>query len=408
MHNTRFLENMKSFGYQVPKDPEKLLYDFYFMVGYIHGDREDKIIDFVFKEAVKDCVTALHKHMLMALLWSLSCEARHAEEESNIEGLYEDFLAKEDYLDSNALKYIPFWQSYFDNYNTFLATKRLPNITVKTASRIQNLSKSGVANDLEKAMAKFMMQAATMPTARKNAFRTLLATKEKAKFSALDLANAFIFLFKDPEWADGYGGDNWADIAIAYKKLLESTSVADKIVWIDHAYDLQHNNGTVFSKVTSYDKEGFSWLRRALYWKKNIEDLRGFYDKVSGSLKPVVAWVAKNEHGKALDTYNSGEITVGDFVVVKNKLQKDFIKEAGFWGWSEDLLDSNSYLIVTNIVDYYVGAEPDVVSILLCDKTGWQQDTAHEIPLSYFEKDTRKLSKGLLATQAEVLSEDRK
>jgi hypothetical protein len=406
---SRLLENIKSFGYQVPQDPEKLLYDFYFMIGYLHGDREDKIIDFVFKEAVKDCVNALHKHMLMALLWSLSCEARHAEEESDIEAIYEDFLNGEP-IGNNDEKYLVFWQNYFDSYENLRATKKLPTIAVKTAKRIQkvsdhlsdeardddkakwiNITKSEKTSDLEKKVAKIMMQATTKPSARKNAFYILLATKEKVKFSSLDVANAFIFLFKDIEWYEGYGGDSWADIAIAYKKLLESSSLADKIVWIDHAYDLQHNNGTVFSKVSSYDKNGFGWLQKALSWKKNATDLRGFYDRVSGSLKPVVAWVAKNEHGKALDTYEAPEIHVGDFVEVKPSKVIAFKCEASFWGWeTSKILDPQYYKGVAMIIDNpdfdEDGGDPEVVSIKVLDSTGVIIDAIHEIPASFMQR----------------------
>lgn len=388
MHNTRILENMKSFGYQIPKDPEKLLYDFYFMVGFIHRDREDKVLDFVFKEAVRDCVDALHKHMTAALLWSLSCESRHAETETDfpdyvdilVEDREEDIFFKffRNHLNDHpeASIYLPFWMDY---------------VTVL------------LNNDGEPASAKPINK-------RIKAFKILLSLKKKHKFTSKDLAKGFIYLFRSFEWYPGYGGDSWADIADAYLHLLEAKTLADKIVWIDHAYDLQHNNGTVFSKVTSYDKEGFSWLRRALFWKKNIKDLRGFYDRVSGSLRPVVAWVAKNEHGLTIEGYESADIAKGDLVSVKPSQVEDYKREGAFWGWTDLILEPKYFKIVkilTDNPDDFEAADPDVVSILICDPNDKAfSKTIHEIPASYFEKDKRKAPLLVKKLQAEILAEN--
>jgi hypothetical protein len=61
----------------------------------------------------------------------------------------------------------------------------------------------------------------------------------------------------------------------------------------------------VFTKVRPYYKDSsLSWMASALDWKRDVEDLRGFYAKVSGSLKPVVAWVAKNQHDMTMEDFN--------------------------------------------------------------------------------------------------------
>ena len=48
----KLLEGIKTFGYKPPKDPEQLLYDFYFMAGYLPTNHEDKVLAFVFQEAL--------------------------------------------------------------------------------------------------------------------------------------------------------------------------------------------------------------------------------------------------------------------------------------------------------------------------------------------------------------------
>jgi hypothetical protein len=46
------------------------------------------------------------------------------------------------------------------------------------------------------------------------------------------------------EWRSGYGGEAWQDIAIALTEYEKTPPAA----WLDHVVDLEHNNGTAFSK----------------------------------------------------------------------------------------------------------------------------------------------------------------
>ncbi|NTW13829.1 MAG: pyruvate, phosphate dikinase [Candidatus Moranbacteria bacterium] len=52
--------------------------------------------------------------------------------------------------------------------------------------------------------------------------------------------------FRECEWKEGFGGSQWAQIAEAPINYLAGT-VSDS-VFVDHAFDLQHNNGSVFGK----------------------------------------------------------------------------------------------------------------------------------------------------------------
>lgn len=51
------------------------------------------------------------------------------------------------------------------------------------------------------------------------------------------------------QWRGGYGGDAWKNIAIA---LTEYGKMPDA-AWLDHVVDLEHNNGTAFSKPDGRD-----------------------------------------------------------------------------------------------------------------------------------------------------------
>jgi len=54
--------------------------------------------------------------------------------------------------------------------------------------------------------------------------------------------------------------------------------VRDQAIQIDHIYDLQHNNGSVFDKLTKYDMgDGYEWLAEVLDYKR---DVRSYYELI--------------------------------------------------------------------------------------------------------------------------------
>lgn len=285
MVKQRLLENIKNFGYVPPKDPEQLLYDFYFIVGYLQGDRvDDPVLDFVFKEATQICVTNLRKHMLEALRWSLAAEFR------NLFGDYASIAIDE--LPKDLLEFFKLYLTKYTGYNDTtlqkLQPERLPSKKAKSLY-FQDTS-------LGKTRDTF---SSSRDESYAGSYFALEWTQKRLKLSDSELANILQQAFTSDaiEWSLSYGGESWGKIADAYRKLLEADTLAKQIAYIDHAYDLQHNTGSVFSKVKAYSKNrgSLSWLAKALDWKKNQTDLRGFYSRVSGTLRPVVAWVAKNE-----------------------------------------------------------------------------------------------------------------
>ena len=138
-----------------------------------------------------------------------------------------------------------------------------------------------------------------------SSFLSVEKARKNLKLSKKEAVNCIRELYGNVSWDSSYGGDAWAAIAEAYLKLANANTPQERIVYIDHAYDLQHNTGSVFTKVRPYYKDSsLSWMASALDWKRDAEDLRGFYAKVSGSLKPVVAWVAKNQHDMTMEDFN--------------------------------------------------------------------------------------------------------
>lgn len=96
-----------------------------------------------------------------------------------------------------------------------------------------------------------------------------------------------LFEHDEIRWKHEYGGKTWGNICKAWLNLYESSSYNDIIIWIDHIYDLEHNTGTIFNKLSSYYKEGehWTWIKQALNIKKNINSPIELIDKVSPKMK---------------------------------------------------------------------------------------------------------------------------
>ena len=88
--------------------------------------------------------------------------------------------------------------------------------------------------------------------------------------------------FKDLNWSAAYGGTAWAAISQGYidlRKALDnynpqapsptSESAEKLIAAIDHAFDLEHNTGTVLNKVKYFDEGGYDWIKKALDEKRD-------------------------------------------------------------------------------------------------------------------------------------------
>ena len=253
---TKYLESIKNFGYKIPKDPEKLLYDFYFIVGYLQGDRaDDPVLDFVFKEATQTCVNSLQKHMLLALRWSLSAEFRN---------IFEDYAS----IDAAQLpkELRVFFKKYLDKHLSYSS----PAMSKLEPARLPGKKEEDLT--LSRSLGSQTTDYNRRDRAYASSYFALNYAQKALKLSNSQLADLLAEAFTSPaiEWSPSYGGKAWSEIAIAYKKLAEADTLTKKIIYIDHAYDLQHNTGSVFTKVQAYSSSSgdTSWLKSALDWKK--------------------------------------------------------------------------------------------------------------------------------------------
>lgn len=282
------LEQFSNWVYKPPQDPEQLLYDFYFFTLFADEiDTNNIKFDQALKDAVEDATDNLRKHMLKALKFAISSEFRHIWDATT------GNPAGRRGISDKTKKFI-------NTYEKFLRAIWASPSTLKADPKMKKPPKW-----TEKRF-KGPLKGTNKTGERANSYKAVNATIKRLRLGNADFAQIAEELFKKLDWDSAYGGEAWRQIAEGYRWLLGAEKLKDKITYIDHAYDLQHNNNTVFEKVKSYYKEAggeYKWLERALDWKRDVQDIRGFYNKVSGNLKPVVAYAAKNIFGKTMQDY---------------------------------------------------------------------------------------------------------
>jgi hypothetical protein len=291
----RIQEIFSQFVYVQPEDPEKIMIDFYFMVGYVYGTEfKDDVVDWVMKEAVKDCVEAHRKHMIKALKYCCAAELKHIDE-------YCSTLKKASSAGNlgaalNILKdhYSPLTYRFLVEYlsiKPLYFTSSGSNVDVDTDNPRLGLDKRNSKYPINPDSGKYL-----------NQFKALVKTQRKIKYSDEDIAKVMIEMFDNSEgWNGAFGGTAWKRISECLLKLLQAKTLGDKIVYCDHAYDLEHNTGVVLNKLEHYaGNDNYRWIKKDLDWKRDNRSLKDFYDKVSTQLQKVVAYVSKYKYDEPL------------------------------------------------------------------------------------------------------------
>jgi len=119
---------------------------------------------------------------------------------------------------------------------------------------------------------------------RKIAYKAAKKAIKETGGNVIDFARMSADALKDLNWTTAYGGNVWAEIAQGYIDLRQaldnynpkapspSSESAEKLIAaIDHAFDLEHNTGTVLNKVTYFDVGGYDWIKKALDNKRDAD-----------------------------------------------------------------------------------------------------------------------------------------
>jgi len=279
LQEQKLFELFANFDYKLPKDPELILYDFYFLTSFgeeISGRNMNA--NYAIKEASDEVVDQLYFHMKDAVFFAVCAEIRHIFDYYDLGGI-DHKISKEQYL---------FVQEYFKEF-----------------SMLNGISKKADLLGLDNLIAATRRDRKILTNEdskiRLASYRAVKAVMKRMNWSRSKFAIFAEDVFNSRGWSPSYGGESWAAIAEALYRLERAGKKQEKIIWIDHAYDLQHNTDTVFNKLKLYYKNGgYSWIRRALDWKRDVAEIKDFYKKVSPQLKPLVAYVSKAVTGKSI------------------------------------------------------------------------------------------------------------
>lgn len=329
-----FMPLNEGLGYYVPKDRELALYDFY-MVEYldhvltsspraaIHADHK---LTWAFEQTRERLLKALRKEMLEDVLFSITCELRHAPTSV----LRQLVPSDQEVVKAFAINYYRMCNNVPDHL-------------------IQN---SGMGSG-----------------DRVAAWNSYLLSKVPAG-AWVGLAKR---AFGEPGWEMSYGGEAWAAICEAWEELNAASRPKDMYLWIDRIWDIEHNSGTVFNKLNKYADDGsYSWIEKALDFKFNAGPWE-LYEKVSPTMKPLAARIMK---ACGTGTYNA-------FVADKKEKMEAAAKYmASIWYAVGDLVKSRG--TCTSLIGHHtyrvvkVRTEPDsnpsyllVDTDVYDDQIGW-------------------------------------
>lgn len=135
----------------------------------------------------------------------------------------------------------------------------------------------------------------------------------KKHFTPVELVNFAKYAFTNFCWESQFGGKPWADVTKAWLKLYYAQTFGDKLVAIDHIFDLEHNNGTIFDKAREYRcsrdigeiyrPSGYwltrwDWIPVVLTFKAESKSLWDFWEYISPNLRRLLAKSMKAAYGQ--------------------------------------------------------------------------------------------------------------
>lgn len=297
MEFKKYFEIFGLFNYLVPKDKEQQMYDFY-MLSLLRGrtntkfvnpmgggekpfyepgdfepgklEDEEKQADYMLEEVAEKLLPYLKKELLDVISQAVAGEVKDSLY-FNDNDILEMLINKEypdaigefvDFINELVVVMDP-TTAEFDSYGGFGDDPRHDNSQNEfkvdiSGNRVLGMVKKHFNNNID----KFMHVAKV--------------------------------LFLKADWSESYGGTKWASIVDGYFRLKNATNPNSLIIAIDHVYDLQHNNGSIFTKVKDYGKDfdngkDFTWIKKALDYKRDLRSARGLLPKVSSSMNKLAS-----------------------------------------------------------------------------------------------------------------------
>jgi hypothetical protein len=297
MEFKQFFEIFGLFNYVVPKDKEQQMYDFY-MLSLLRGrtntkfvnpmgggekpfyepgdfepgklEDEEKQADYMLEEVAEKLLPYLKKEFLDVISQAVAGEVKDSLYFNDTDIL--EMLIDKEYPDAIG--------EFIDFINEL--------VVVMDPTTIEFDSYGGFGDDTRNSDASTHEFKVDISGSR-------VFNMVKKHFANIDkFMNVAKVLFLKADWSESYGGQKWAGIVDGYFRLKSATNTNSLIVAIDHIYDLQHNNGSIFTKVKDYGKDveggkDFGWIRQALDYKRDLKSSKDLLKKVSSSMNKLAS-----------------------------------------------------------------------------------------------------------------------
>lgn len=288
--NFLLMESWKQ--YTIPSNKKLLLYDFYVLSymttallsppdiamqrGSFVGRTEDELKSNI-KEIEHVLLPFLKKEFRHVLFIAIASELRHIFTECKLPyGVPHETYA--DLFDSSHKAYADLFVAY---------SKRWANKSMSTFSNPDGQTDKSDIDNMRFALGSMRLQALKVAKYAMN----------DTNSTTVDFVKMAEYLFTTQRWTYGYGGKAWASIAEAYVMLNQDSSkdFNNLQVVIDHIYDLQHNNDTVFNKIMDYASEHntYKWIKDALDFKASITNVRELLNHCSSQMRKLANEVFK-------------------------------------------------------------------------------------------------------------------
>jgi hypothetical protein len=238
---------LRNWEYTVPEDLSQQVIDFY-ALSLLHpktieesGGESSEDVAVAIEDAKKTSVDAMWRLCFEALYRACACEIFH------FQAFYNEYIENK-FIDSE-----PSWK------NVFYDLKK-------------NMQNTYVRSDLPGYEERY----------------ALLRDKEPGVF--FDFCSV-AFAQSEVYWHASYGGAAWKNIASAGRMLLAASSQGDRMVAVDHALDLEHNNGSIFTKW-----KGKKLPKEVLDWKR-VAKPDEYLSAVSPGLQDAFAAATRKQEG---------------------------------------------------------------------------------------------------------------
>lgn len=297
--------NEKTYRYVVPKDKEKIMYDFYalayldqFDLKNVAGrlssgtgelinsptmrrELDENTIDSYY--SIRDkLLQYLKNHLSNAVFYAICAEFRHV---ADLTYQFKKIWNDDTWNDEEK----KFLKTFFKNYR--MLSSSLKFLDSRNTSQEDRYTHNETHEDY---------------IAAYKSTKSSITSLEWDTYDFIEFAKK---CFNLDLWGNSYGGTAWANICDGWIRLYNSHKTKDLFVAIDHIYDLQHNTDTVFNKLRTYYKDrGYRWIKQALDFKANLKSPYELMSHVSPTIKSMSLHILKSQGFEGWEDYlNSKE-----------------------------------------------------------------------------------------------------